>query len=130
MNSLLAIGVVTLVAATVISLLMSIAHLITRYAQQPTKNTKPDSDKDIVYECGLIGTPAKSSRISSGYYLTAILFVLFDIEIIFLYPWAIAYRDFLDTGHGFNYLIAFIIFLLIFILGLFWEIRIKALNWK
>jgi len=127
MNSLFAIGVVALVATTVIGLLMSIAHLITRYTQQ-TKKT--DSDKDIAYECGLIGTPAKSSRIPSGYYLTAILFVLFDIEIIFLYPWAIAYRDFLDTGHGFGYLMAFIIFLLLFILGLFWEIRVKALNWK
>ena len=129
MNSLFAIGVVTLVAVTVIGLLMSIAHLITRYSQKTT-DTKPDSDKDIAYECGIIGTPAQSSRIPSGYYLTAILFVLFDIEIIFLYPWAIAYRDFLDTGHGFSYLMAFIVFLLLFILGLFWEIRVKALNWK
>ena len=129
MNSLLAIGVVTLVAVTVVGLLMSVAHLITRYTQKST-DTPPDADKDLAYECGLIGTPAESSRIPSGYYLTAILFVLFDIEIIFLYPWAIAYRDFLDTGHGFSYLMAFIIFLLLFILGLFWEIRIKALNWK
>ena len=129
MNSLLAMGVVVLTAATVVGLLMSIAHLITRHTQKPTK-TPVDSDKDSAYECGLIGTPAQSSRIPSGYYLTAILFVLFDIEIIFLYPWAIAYRDFLDTGHGLSYLTAFIIFLLLFILGLFWEIRMKALNWK
>ncbi|MDE0151117.1 MAG: NADH-quinone oxidoreductase subunit A [Bdellovibrionales bacterium] len=129
MNSLFAIGIVVLVAATVIGLLMSIAHLITRYTQKPA-NTQSDSDKDLPYECGLIGTPAQSSRIPSGYYLTAILFVLFDIEIIFLYPWAIAYRDFLSTGDGLGYLTAFIIFLLLFILGLFWEIRVKALNWK
>lgn len=129
MNSLFAIGVVILTAATVAGLLMSIAHLVTRCLHKPTKNPA-DSDKDSAYECGLIGTPAKSSRIPSGYYLTAILFVLFDIEIIFLYPWAIAYRDFLDTGQGLSYLMAFIIFLLLFILGLFWEIRVKALNWK
>ena len=129
MNSLLAIGVVTLVSIAVIGLLMLVTHLITRYSQKSI-NTPPDSDKDIAYECGLIGVPAKSSRIPSGYYLTAILFVLFDIEIIFLYPWALAYRDFLDTGHGLSYLMVFIIFLLLFILGLFWEIRIKALNWK
>jgi len=128
MNSLFAIGVVTLVAATVVGLLMSIAHLITRYTQKPS--TRKDSDKELAYECGLIGTPAQSSRIPSGYYLTAILFVLFDIEIIFLYPWAIAYRDFLSTGHGFSYLMAFIIFLLLLILGLFWDIRVKALNCK
>ena len=127
MNSLFAMGVVILTAVTVIGLLMSITHLITRYVQKPAP---ADADKDMPYECGLIGTPAQSSRIPSGYYLTAILFVLFDIEIIFLYPWAIAYRDFLDAGHGLSYLMAFIIFLLIFILGLFWEIRMKALNWK
>ena len=130
MNSLFAIGVVILTAVTVVGLLMSIASIITRYTRKSTANTPPDSDKDRAYECGLIGTPSTSSRIPSGYYLTAILFVLFDIEIIFLYPWAIAYRDFLDTGQGFNYLMAFVIFLLLFILGLFWEIRIKALNWK
>ncbi len=128
MNSLLAIGIAILVSTAVISLLMLVGHLITRF--QKSKNTVPDSDKDIAYECGLIGTPSKSSRIPSGYYLTAILFVLFDIEIIFLYPWAVAYRDFLDKGSGFSYLMVFIVFLLLFILGLFWEIRVKALNWK
>ena len=87
-------------------------------------------DKNKAYECGVEGEKLSSSRVPSGFYLTAILFVLFDIEIIFLYPWALAYRDFLNTSSGFGYLAAFLIFLALFILGLFWEIRVRALSWR
>jgi len=127
MNPLIGIGVVVLVAGTVIGLLLALASVFTGLLRGQISSS---SDKSLAYECGLEGIPAQSSRIHSGYYLVAILFVLFDVEIIFLYPWAIAYRDFLNQGDGGAYFIALLIFLGIFILGLFWEIRVKALDWK
>ncbi len=126
MDSLVAIGVLILIVSTVLGILLSLANIITRFS----KDISSTEDKERAYECGLKGIPSKSSRIQSGFYLVAILFVLFDIEIVFLYPWALAYRDFLEQGEGVPYLIALLIFLAIFVLGLFWEIRAKALNWR
>ena len=67
---------------------------------------------------------------SVGFYLTAMLFILFDIEIIFLFPWAVAFNDFLSQGRGLEVFLAMILFLLIFAFGLVWEIASGALKWK
>ena len=125
MEPLAAIGVLILVVFTIIGGLIGLSSLISR-----SRAYSDSSNKGLPYECGLVGDKTQTSRIPSGYYLTAILFVLFDIEIIFLYPWALAYRDFLGTTSSGPYLIAFIIFLALFVLGLFWEVRAKALRWK
>lgn len=85
--------------------------------------------KREVYECGLPGQEKKDTKISVKFYLTAILFILFDIEIIFMYPWAVTFRDFISTGQGAYVFIAMMIFLVIFIFGLFWEIKSRALEW-
>lgn len=86
--------------------------------------------KDSTYECGLPAQESGNSKISVKFYLTAILFILFDIEIIFMYPWAIAYGDFIAEGQGLYIFGAMGIFLLIFIFGLIWEIKSKALEWE
>lgn len=81
------------------------------------------------YECGLPGQEKQDTKISVKFYLTAILFILFDIEIIFMYPWAITFREFIMSGHGAVVGLGMLVFLLIFIFGLFWEIKSKALEW-
>lgn len=81
------------------------------------------------YECGLPGQEKQDTKISVKFYLTAILFILFDIEIIFMYPWAITFRDFISSGQGTVVAVGMLVFLLIFIFGLFWEIKSKALEW-
>lgn len=126
MNSIIAILVLILIVATIIGGLMGVAHIITRLKIK----AKDSENKQLAYECGVIGEEAKSSRVSSGFYLVAMLFVLFDIEIIFLYPWALGYREFINNGYGLYYLLSLIIFLTLFVVGLFWEIRAKALHWK
>jgi NADH-quinone oxidoreductase subunit A len=85
--------------------------------------------KREVYECGLPGQDKKDTKISVKFYLTAILFILFDIEIIFMYPWAITFKDFIAKGQGAYVFASMMIFLGIFIFGLFWEIKSKALEW-
>ena len=84
--------------------------------------------KDMPYECGVVGAEPKSSRISIKFYLTAISFILFDIEIIFLFPWALVFIEniqsmglFLLTSVGF--------FFLILVYGLVYEFKVGGLKW-
>ena len=91
------------------------------------KNSKTKASD---YECGLIPSTKSSSQISVKFFLTAILFILFDIEIIFMYPFALAYRDFLQRDYGLAVLLAMGLFLVLFVFGLWWEIKTRALNWK
>lgn len=91
---------------------------------------KYSSMKDSSYECGLIVQEAGHTNVSVRFYLTAILFILFDIEIIFMYPWAISFKDFLKSGNGLLALLSMGFFLFVFIFGLFWEVKSNALEWE
>lgn len=82
-----------------------------------------------LYECGIPGQEKRETKISVKFYLTAILFILFDIEIIFMFPWATTFRDFIANGAGAYVFGAMIIFIAVFVFGLWWEIRSKALEW-
>lgn len=82
------------------------------------------------YECGIPVEEKKDTKISVKFYLTAILFILFDIEIIFMYPWALNFKEFIGQGMGGYVFTSMMIFLLVFIFGLFWEIKSKALEWE
>ena len=91
---------------------------------------KPNTVKDESYECGLPSETSGPTKVPIKFYLTAILFILFDIEIIFMYPWALTYGDFISQGHGLYVFLAMAFFLLVFIFGLFWEVKAKALDWE
>jgi NADH-quinone oxidoreductase subunit A len=82
------------------------------------------------YECGVEVSHTTTTKVPIKFYLTAILFILFDIEIIFMYPWALAYSDYIDAGMGLYMLMAMGVFLAVFIFGLFWEIKSRALEWE
>ena len=85
--------------------------------------------KHMPYECGLPGTEADTSKVSVRYYLTAILFIIFDIEILFMFPWALSYKEFVEAGHGPYIFWVMFVFMALFVVGLIWEIRSKALEW-
>jgi NADH-quinone oxidoreductase subunit A len=89
-----------------------------------------DPVKAAPYECGLPEQTTGHTKMPVKFYLTAILFILFDIEIIFMYPWAVSFVDFLTAGQGAYILTVMGIFLAVFIYGLVWEIRSKALEWE
>ena len=86
-------------------------------------------EKMMPYECGIPGVESKDSTISVKFYLTAILFIIFDIEIVFMYPWAITFKDFIARGDGLYILCAMGLFLFLFVVGMFWEVKSKALDW-
>ena len=104
--------------------------LLFKLGLKSIKQVARDSVKYETYECGLPAERTGDTKIPIKYYLTAILFILFDIEIIFMYPWAVSLDSFIETGHGLYILSVMGVFLLIFIFGLFWEIKSKALEWE
>ena len=57
------------------------------------KKGRNDGDKDTVYECGMLPVGEGSPRFSVKFYMVAMLFVLFDIEVVFMYPWAVQFRE-------------------------------------
>lgn len=89
-----------------------------------------DPVKYETYECGIPEELTGDTKTPIKFYLTAILFILFDIEIIFMYPWAVSLDGFIESGHAYYILGAMGVFLFIFIFGLFWEIKSKALEWE
>lgn len=84
----------------------------------------------LPYECGLKGEGAVHPRFSVRFYLTAMLFILFDIEVVFLIPAALIYRDFLAQGLGLTIVWSLAVFIGILILGLWYEVKKGALDWE
>ena len=86
---------------------------------------KPDSEKLSPYECGFEAFEDTRMRFDVRYYLVAILFIIFDLEIAFLFPWAVV----LDEIGMFGY-IAMMIFLGILVIGFIYEWKKGALEWE
>jgi NADH-quinone oxidoreductase subunit A len=90
--------------------------------RRATTNVEP-------YECGI--TPVGDARIRFDvkFYVVGLLFVLFDIETIFLITWGVVFRDFVAAGHGVYIFSIMAIFLGLLVLGLLYEWRKGALDW-
>ena len=84
--------------------------------------------KDKAYECGLPMEGKPHPRFAVKFYVTAMLFILFDIEVVFLVPWALVYREFLAAGIAITAATA--VFLGVLVLGLAYEFRRGALEWE
>ncbi len=93
------------------------------------KKGKRPPIKDTPYECGMVPVGAGSTRLSVKFYLVAMLFILFDIEVIFLYPWAVIYRDLLKDNAGliFGSMISFLVVLFV---GYLYALKKRAFDWK
>lgn len=88
----------------------------------------PNAIKDSAYECGVKGEGATHTRFSVKFYVTAMLFILFDIEVVFLIPWTFVYRDFL--ANHIAILSPMLFFLFVLVLGLVYEVKKGALEWE
>ena len=93
------------------------------------KRGKRSPVKDSPYECGMVPVGEGSTRLSVKFYLVAMLFILFDIEVVFLYPWAVIYRDMLKESGG-AILGAMISFLVILFVGYLYAVKKRAFDWK
>lgn len=87
---------------------------------------RPNAAKSSVYECGIVPEVDARRRFSAKFYLVAILFLIFDIEVAFLIPWAVVFRDL----QGFAVLWQMAMFLGVLVAGLVYVIRRGALKWE
>lgn len=87
--------------------------------------------KDTPYECGMLPVGEGSTRLSVKFYLVAMLFILFDIEVVFLYPWAVVYKDMLADPATRNLIFfAMISFIGVLLVGYIYAVKKKAFDWK
>ena len=95
------------------------------------KFAKSTKAKDAAYECGKDPIGEGSSRFSVKFYLVAMLFILFDIEVVFMYPWAVVYRDMLADHATRNLIfISMLSFLGILFAGYLYAVKKKAFDWR
>ena len=93
------------------------------------KTGKRTPAKDTPYECGMVPEGGGQPRFSVKFYLVAMLFILFDVEIVFMYPWAVVYRDMLVTNANLIFG-SMISFLGILFVGYIYALKKGAFDWK
>jgi NADH-quinone oxidoreductase subunit A len=106
----------------VIGILFGIGPIIAGYILAPNR---PDSEKLSPYECGFEAFEDSRMTFDVRYYLVAILFILFDLEIAFLFPWAVVMNKL--GWYGF---FAMMVFLGILVIGFIYEWKKGALEWE
>ena len=84
--------------------------------------------KDTAYECGMVPQGEAQPRFSVKFYLVAMLFILFDLEIVFMYPWAVVYKD--TVQHSTLILWRMLSFISILMVGYVYALKKGALDWK
>jgi len=93
------------------------------------KKGKRSKIKDTAYECGMLPIGEGTARMSVKFYLVAMLFILFDIEVVFLYPWAVIYKSMLKENAAMIFG-SMISFLVILFAGYMYALKKKAFDWK
>lgn len=92
------------------------------------RSAKRNAVKDSPYECGMLPVGEGAPRFSVKFYLVAMLFVLFDIEVVFMYPWAVQFRDLIADGP--TALASMAGFAGILVVAYVYALKKGALNWK
>jgi NADH-quinone oxidoreductase subunit A len=87
--------------------------------------------KDTAYECGMLPIGAGNTRMSIKFYLVAMLFILFDIEVVFFYPWAVVYKQMLSEPATKNLILgSMVTFMFILFIGYIYAFKKKAFEWR
>ncbi len=123
MNDWIAIGALALVGVLIPLGMMSVSSLL--------RPTVPETSKRATYESGEIPTGGTRIRFNIQYYMVALLFVVFDIETVLLFPWAVAYQDALASPEIslVRALGPMLLFVGILLVGLAWAWRTGAVQW-
>ncbi len=110
------------VAIGFIAVMMGVTHLL-----GPKRKT---SDKLINFESGIPSVGNARQPMGIKYFLVAILFVLFDVEVIFFYPYAVNFKTFLTEGVGKDVFLEVVLFVAFFLCGFFYIVKKGALEWE
>ena len=88
-------------------------------------NQNPDSEKISAYECGFEPFEDARNKFDVRFYIVGILFIIFDVEVVYLFPWSVSLYSIGFSGYWYM-----ILFLIILSLGFLYEISKKALDWQ
>jgi len=111
----------------ILAVVFSFGMLIASVALGKTGKRTPI--KDTAYECGMLPIGEGTARMSVKFYLVAMLFILFDIEVVFLYPWAVIYKSMLKENAPmiFGSMLSFLVILFV---GYIYALKKGAFDWK
>jgi len=115
------IAILLIAAITVPALILLLAKFISVRPKQPD----PEGVKSSTYECGMQTIGSSWIQFNFRYYFYALLFVIFDIEVVFLFPWAVHFKQLKLFGF-----VEMLIFILILVVGLVYAWRKRVLEWK
>jgi NADH-quinone oxidoreductase subunit A len=93
------------------------------------KSARRNATKDSAYECGMLPIGEGAPRFSVKFYLVAMLFVIFDIEVVFMYPWAVQFRDLVAGGNAIP-LVSMAGFAGVLAVAYVYALKKGALTWK
>lgn len=91
---------------------------------------KPTASKLDTYECGVPILEDARERFSVKFFLVAMIFLVFDVEVVFLFPWAILLQEFKVSGQALFIFISMAIFILMLAIGMFYEWKRGAMDWE
>jgi NADH-quinone oxidoreductase subunit A len=111
----------------VVAILFSVGTLVA--SALLGKRAKRSLIKDTAYECGMLPVGEGNTRLSVKFYLVAMLFILFDIEVVFLYPWAVNFRSMIKQQPGLI-LGSMTGFMLVLFIGYLYALKKEAFDWK
>lgn len=95
------------------------------------KTGRLSKTKDSAYECGMLPIGEGSSRMSVKFYLIAMLFILFDIEVVFMFPWAVVYKSMLANPATTNTIFfSMLSFMGVLAVGYIYALKKRAFDWK
>ena len=116
------IAIFLLVAVAFGAIALILSRLLSFVRVRPSKS---NPIKSSTYECGMKTVGSSWIRFNFRYYFFALLFVIFDVEVVFLYPWAVHFKQL-----GLFGLIEMLIFILILVIGYLYAWKKKVLEWK
>jgi NADH-quinone oxidoreductase subunit A len=99
-------------------------------AHQALGPKRPNRVKTMPYESGMDPIGTARERYSVKFYLVAMIFIVFDVEVVFLYPWAVSFQDFLEAGAGLGVMGVVVLFIVILLIGLVYDIKKGGLEFE
>jgi NADH-quinone oxidoreductase subunit A len=91
---------------------------------------RPNRIKRTPYESGMDPVGSARDRYSVKFYLVAMIFIVFDVEVVFMYPWAVSFHDFIEGGAFLGVMTVVTIFSVILLVGLFYDVKKGGLDFE
>ncbi len=117
---------VPIMVMAVLAAVLAVGMVVLSYLLGPKR---PDARKVSPYECGVTPVGSAREKFPVKFFLVAMLFIIFDVETIFLYPWAVTFKDAPKAVQAFN-LIEMGVFIAILFVGYFYMLGTRALEWE